>query len=142
TLGHLRKALELTHTGKKDLVVMTVHLMQGPDTGYQDFAESQLFTRYEQYLFSKVVALAEKAGKTVHLLEVPSSDIFQAIVLTAAQLNSAEIIAGRSSVMNPEQQAKRLGEAWEGIANKPREDRKSTRLNSSHVAISYAVFCL
>src|SRR5690625_5446631 len=28
------------------------------------------------------------------------------------------------------------------IANKPPEDRKSTRLNSSHVAISYAVFCL
>src|SRR5207253_11084548 len=24
----------------------------------------------------------------------------------------------------------------------PRQDRKSTRLNSSHVAISYAVFCL
>src|SRR5690625_5519679 len=27
-------------------------------------------------------------------------------------------------------------------ANYPEEDRKSTRLNSSHVAISYAVFCL
>src|SRR5690625_6613534 len=26
--------------------------------------------------------------------------------------------------------------------NTPGEDRKSTRLNSSHVAISYAVFCL
>src|SRR5207253_11180577 len=26
--------------------------------------------------------------------------------------------------------------------NGPRKDRKSTRLNSSHVAISYAVFCL
>src|SRR5439155_17065227 len=26
--------------------------------------------------------------------------------------------------------------------NVPDEDRKSTRLNSSHVAISYAVFCL
>src|SRR5690625_4660432 len=26
--------------------------------------------------------------------------------------------------------------------NQPNEDRKSTRLNSSHVAISYAVFCL
>src|SRR6266496_2740851 len=25
---------------------------------------------------------------------------------------------------------------------RPREDRKSTRLNSSHVEISYAVFCL
>src|SRR5207253_8767392 len=30
--------------------------------------------------------------------------------------------------------APRMGELW--------QDRKSTRLNSSHVAISYAVFCL
>src|SRR5690625_5879022 len=30
--------------------------------------------------------------------------------------------------------------AWTSPGNK--EDRKSTRLNSSHVAISYAVFCL
>src|SRR5690625_5567230 len=28
------------------------------------------------------------------------------------------------------------------IEKKEKEDRKSTRLNSSHVAISYAVFCL
>src|SRR5438477_12031583 len=26
--------------------------------------------------------------------------------------------------------------------HKPRQDRKSTRLNSSHMSISYAVFCL
>ena len=119
TLGHLRKALEITHTGKNDLVVMTVHLMRGPDTGYEDIAEDRLFSRYEQYLFSKVVALAEKAGKTVHLLVVPSSDIFQAIVLTTAQLESSDIIAGRSSWMAPEQQAKLLGDAWEHLPNKP-----------------------
>src|SRR6266508_6924233 len=39
-----------------------------------------------------------------------------------------------------------LGGATRGIAGDHgvlrREDRKSTRLNSSHVAISYAVFCL
>src|SRR5690625_5979700 len=29
-----------------------------------------------------------------------------------------------------------------GIGHATNEDRKSTRLNSSHVAISYAVFCL
>src|SRR5690349_23584965 len=28
------------------------------------------------------------------------------------------------------------------VPHLPREDRKSTRLNSSHVEISYAVFCL
>src|SRR5437773_2065742 len=121
TLDHLRKALELTHTGKKDLVVMTVHLMRGPDTGYAGLAENQLFTTYEQHLFSKVVALAEKAGKSVHLLVVPSSDVFQAIAHTAAQLDSANIIAGRSSVMTPEEQAKRLGYAWENLPHKPRQ---------------------
>src|SRR5690625_6091247 len=35
--------------------------------------------------------------------------------------------------------ATRTVEFWHGDAD---EDRKSTRLNSSHVAISYAVFCL
>jgi amino acid transporter len=121
TLGHLKKALEITHTGKKDLVVMTVHLMRGPDTGYEGISEDRLFSKYEQYLFSKVVALAEKAGKTVHLLVVPSSDIFQAIVMTAAQLDSSDIIAGRSSWMTPEQQAKFLGEAWERLPKKPQQ---------------------
>ena len=100
---------------------MTVHLMRGPDTGYEDIAEDRLFSRYEQYLFSKVVALAEKAGKTVHLLVVPSSDMFQAIALTAARLATRDIIAGRSSWMTPEQQAKNLGEAWERLPNKPHQ---------------------
>jgi amino acid transporter len=121
TLGHLKKALEITHTGKQDLVVMTVHLMRGPDTGYEDIAEDRLFSRYEQYLFSKVVALAEKAGKTVHLLVVPSSDIFQAIALTAARLATRDVIAGRSSWMTPDQQAKNLGEAWERLPNRPHQ---------------------
>jgi len=119
TLDHLRHALELTHTGKKDLVVMTVHLLRGPDTGYADIDEQQLFTSYEQLLFSRVVSIAEKAGKHVDLLVVPSSDVFQAIVRTAAQLDSAEIIAGRSSVMTPEEQAKHLGQAWEELSGKP-----------------------
>src|SRR5436309_10978083 len=30
----------------------------------------------------------------------------------------------------------------DGLKNHPNLDRKSTRLNSSHVKISYAVFCL
>src|SRR5690625_4035895 len=40
-----------------------------------------------------------------------------------------------------------LDQVFEGLTRinlegEPEEDRKSTRLNSSHVAISYAVFCL
>src|SRR5690625_6217678 len=40
------------------------------------------------------------------------------------------------------QQATGVGSAWGGEHPGCRPDRKSTRLNSSHVAISYAVFCL
>src|SRR5262245_64255721 len=39
----------------------------------------------------------------------------------------------------------RLGSAWQpgfGFSFSPWADRKSTRLNSSHLGISYAVFCL
>ncbi|HEX7316327.1 MAG TPA: APC family permease [Pyrinomonadaceae bacterium] len=119
TLEHVRRALETTHTGKRDLVMMTVQLLRGPDTGYEEIGERHLFTNYEQLLFSRVVALAEKAGKHVDLLVVPSSDVFQAIAHTAAQLDSAEIVAGRSSVLTPVEQSRLLGEAWEALPNRP-----------------------
>src|SRR5207249_3084976 len=120
TLSHVNKTLELTHTGKRDLVVMTIRLLKGPDSGYEGIDEQELFTDYEQKLFSRVVSLAEKSGKHVELMVVPSSNIFQATALTAAQLDSSEIVVGRSSVISPAEQAKLLGHAWEQLPNKPK----------------------
>src|SRR5690625_1063279 len=37
---------------------------------------------------------------------------------------------------------RQVGQIYEAYQKMLRKDRKSTRLNSSHVAISYAVFCL
>ena len=119
TLDHLKRTLDLTHTGKKDLVVLTIRVTKGPDAGYEQLAEHSVFASYEQLLFSRVVALAEKAGKKVHLLVVPSSNVFDAIAQTAAQLDCAEIVAGLSSVMSAQEQARRLGEAWERLPRKP-----------------------
>ncbi|MFN8444884.1 MAG: APC family permease, partial [Caldilineaceae bacterium] len=119
TLDHVKRALEITHTGKKSLVMMTVRLFSGPDSGYADIHPDQLFTSYEQKLFSKVVSLAEKVGKHVDLLVVPSSDVYQAIVRAAVQLDSSDIIAGASSVMSPEEQARLIGSAWERLPEKP-----------------------
>lgn len=120
TLAHVSHALEMTDTNQKDLVVMTVRVLRGPTGGYKNINEQDLFTNYEQLLFTRVVALAEKAGKHVELLVVPSSNIFDAIAHTAVQLDSSEIIAGRSSVMPPEEQARQLGRAWEHLPIKPR----------------------
>src|SRR5207249_9976207 len=46
-----------------------------------------------------------------------------------------------SSPRNPPREAATMVAARPST-RQPRQDRKSTRLNSSHVSISYAVFCL
>jgi hypothetical protein len=120
TLDHVRKALQLTSTSKEDLVVMTVQILKGPDTGYKGIAEHRIFTSYKQLLFTRVVALAEKEGKSVHLLVVPSSNIPDAIARTAAQLESGQVIDGPSPVLTPEGQAKRFRKAWEKLRDKPK----------------------
>jgi amino acid transporter len=119
-LAHVQRVLERTDTSRQDVVVMTARLLQGPSMGSSDIDERMLFTSYEQLLFSRVIALAEKVGKHVALLVVPSSDIFQATVLTAVQLDAVEIVAGRSAVLTPAEQARRLGHAWEQVPNRPR----------------------
>jgi amino acid transporter len=119
--GHLQRALEFTDTTKRDLVVMTANVSKGADAGYENIDQNELFTSYEQMLFSRVVHLAERAGKTVSLLVVPSNDLEQAITRTAVNLNSTEIIAGPSSTVSPDDQARRLGQAWEQMSDQPRQ---------------------
>src|SRR5690625_5979731 len=46
------------------------------------------------------------------------------------------------AVVQQQIQARALDPATSGRAEEIQGDRKSTRLNSSHVAIAYAVFCL
>lgn len=118
TLDHLKHALERVDIRQKDLIVMTIRKLAGPDSGYENIHESELFTDYEQLLFSKVVSLAEKSGKHVELLVVPSSNIFQAIAITALQLQSSLIIAGKSAVMSADSQARQVGQAWEALPKK------------------------
>jgi len=119
TLGHLSVALKMIDTENQDLVVATIRVSKGPHAGYEKISAHHLFTSYEQLLFSKVVALAEKVGKPVRLLVVSSSNVFVGSANVAAQLDSAEIIAGRSLVMTPEKQAQRLKQAWEKLPSKP-----------------------
>ncbi len=119
-LTHLAKALELTNVEKRNLVVMTVRIARGPDARYEHLDANRLFSTYEQQLFTQVVALAEKAGKHVDLVVVPSSDVYQTIALAAGQLISREIYVGRSGAMTPEEQAKRMGQAWEHLPRNPR----------------------
>jgi amino acid transporter len=124
TLNPLEHVLASTNTEDQDIVVTTVRLITGPDSGERDLYNENLFTEYEQRLFTKVVALAEKHGKPVELLVVPSNSIYDAVAQTAVRLDSAEIICGPSSKMSAQEQARSLGRSWERLPEKPRRQVK------------------
>jgi hypothetical protein len=105
--------------------------------GEYDLAENQLFTDDERELFTRVVAMAEKEGKTVDLLAVPAVNPFDAMVQTAAKLQASRLVTGVSARMDSEELARRIGQAWEMLPE-PRHpfsleiitpDRPSTFVN-------------
>jgi hypothetical protein len=97
----------------RDVVVLTVRLIRGPDGGAQEFEAEQLFTDYEQTLFTRVVAIAERHGRGVKLLVLPATNIFDAVAQTAVRLRASEVVVGRSEIMTPEEQAHQMGAAWD-----------------------------
>jgi len=115
TLAHLKWALARTDTQKQDLVVMTVRPLQGPDTGYRDFAGERVFREYEQELFTRVVAVAEREGRPVKLLVVPSSNVADAIARTAVSLQASDTVIGESATLSGAEMAQRIGEAWDRV---------------------------
>jgi amino acid transporter len=125
TLAHFNWALAHVDTERHDVVAMTVRLLQDPESGYQDFHQAEVFTDYEQLLFTKVVAVAERQGRPVRLLVVPSTNVFDAIAQTAVRLSSSEIVLGDSAKFYTAEQARLLGVAWERIEH---SDRLHTRL--------------
>lgn len=114
TLQHLEHALEKLDTTREDVVVLTVRVMRN-SAGAEGFYGDELFGRYEQTLFTRVVAVAERLGKHANLLVVPSNDVFQGIAQTAFRLEASRIVSGVSSVMTPDEQSLRLGRAWDQI---------------------------
>jgi hypothetical protein len=120
TLNHLNWALEHTDTQDQDIVVMEARLTSY-GSAERDLAMEQIFSDYEQTLFTKTVSIAENYGKTISLLVVPARDVYSAIVQTANSLESAAVVAGLSSKMTGEEQAFRVGEAWEAAPEPKRQ---------------------
>src|SRR5690625_6288569 len=71
----------------------------------------------------------------------PRSTLFPYTTLFRSEQVRADRRRARDE-QTPSLQALKLGHRELQRLQQSEEDRKSTRLNSSHVAISYAVFCL
>ena len=117
-LEHLRKVLDRTDTRKFDIVVLSIHRVTAASSGEFDLEAEQIFSSAEQELFTKVVTLAERAGKHVELLAVAAANPWLGMVQTAQKLQSSSIVTGLSPVYaaNPAEQGKLVGESWESLA--------------------------
>jgi hypothetical protein len=116
-LFYLRDVLAHTDTTRQDVVVMSARLYRGEHTfsGSTQMEASNIFDHYEQELFTAVVAVAEKEGKTVSLLVVPATDVFEAIMVTAQRLESSRVVCGLSNKLSADEQGKLTGDAWERL---------------------------
>jgi nucleotide-binding universal stress UspA family protein len=114
-LEHLQRVLEKTDTRRIDIVVLSVRQVTQAGSGEHPLDASQIFSVDETAVFTKVVTLAEKAGKHVELMVVPGSNPYEAIVATAERLQASRIVTGLSPKMSPAEQGATVGREWENL---------------------------
>ncbi len=114
-LEHLKRVLEKADIRRQDVVVMTVRVVGQAESGEHGLDPDQVFAASETLLFSRVVALAEKAGKHVKLLTVPGSDPWTAMVQTAARLKASRMVTSLAHTITPAEQGRIVGAVWEKL---------------------------
>ncbi len=103
----LEQALAETDPDTTDMVVMTAKVT--PLDGSQDAGE---LDAYDQHLMTAVVERAEKAGKKVTPLIVPTNNPLHAVLQTAKDLRAEELVVGASNKFTAEEQLDQMAFYW------------------------------
>jgi amino acid transporter/nucleotide-binding universal stress UspA family protein len=116
-LHYLARVLADTDTSQRDVVVMTARLYHREHSfaGTRTMEAKEIFDDYEQELFTAVVKVAEREGKTVSLLVAAGTDVFDTIILTARSVQAERVVCGLSNKLLPDEQGKLTGDAWERL---------------------------
>jgi amino acid transporter len=104
----LEKSLAETDPETTDVVVMTAKVTPQGDTS---LARPNLDT-YDQQLMTAVVDRAEKAGKKIKPLIVPTNNPLYAVLQTAKVLEVQELVVGASNKFTAEEQIDQIAFYW------------------------------
>lgn len=107
-LNHLKKIINETDTEKTDIIVMIARVfIDKINTDVRKELKSD-----ELHLFSEVVNVAEKIGKPVIPIVIPTNNAFFSIMNVAHSLNIREVVIGLSAKYKPDIQLQQLALIW------------------------------
>jgi hypothetical protein len=115
---HLKSVLETVEDEDTDIIVLTAKIAKGIQSG------EEIMSDEDKDLFTAVVKMAEKYGKTVKPIFLFSNDPFFSIAQVAQAASADEVVMGVSGATGAEVQLERLAMAWgllkkNGIVSKP-----------------------
>jgi len=113
----LEKALAETDPDTTDLVIMTAKLLP---KGGEESVDTAEMDAYDKHLMTAVVERAEKAGKPVIPLIVPTNNPLHAVLTTAKGIQAQEVVIGASNKFTAEVQLDQMAFYWINLhAGKP-----------------------
>jgi amino acid transporter len=115
SLSHLEKVLDVINPENVDVVALSVNVNAAEESRDLAMQAEQVVDNYESLVFSRVVHLAEKAGKPVSLVAVAGKEPYPLILQAADKLRSSRIVVGLSSVVSASQQEQEVRLAWEQL---------------------------
>jgi hypothetical protein len=104
----LQRALDETDPESTDVIVMTAKTTPVGDAA-PNFAE---LDRYDRKLMTAVIELAEKAGKQIIPMVVPTNNPLYAVMNTAKSLGAQELVVGASNKFTAEEQLDQMAFYW------------------------------
>lgn len=122
-LEHLRRMIEETDTEKTDIIVMIARVFKDKQNAE---VKNDLETD-ERFLFSEVVNTAEKIGKPVIPIVVPTNNAFFSIMNVAQALKVREVVIGLSAKYKPDVQMQQLALLW-GTVNSDENNHVKLRI--------------
>lgn len=117
TLYNLNSVLDRVDTRAQDIVVLHLRFITRAGSGEYELAPEQLFSREEQELFTRALALAEKKGKTVHLAVAAATEKWAAILRAGQSLRSSTVVLGLSPNRSVIEEARIAGLSWERLGD-------------------------
>ncbi len=107
-LQHLQKVIQETDTDRTDIIVMIARVFKDK----MNILVKQDIESEERHLFSEVVNVAERIGKPVIPVVIPTNNAFFAIVSVAKEIEAKEVILGLSERIRADVQLQQLALLW------------------------------